>query len=203
MVNKRNFRIALIGSRSLHDNSENFKDIELCHKVCYRLAELGVTFTSGLCSKGMDAIAQKAYSEVLGRGMAFQSQFEVYVYSQKYIHRSRLPNKHLAIALNSTDKREMAQIASRLHPNWDACDTYAREMHTRNVAQILGGQLDKPVNAVITWCEVDNYLQPIGGTATAIKLALEKGIPVFNLNTSDKKAVLNEIRKLLLRNKII
>ena len=49
-------RIALIGSRQLEQKEEYFKDIKLCHNVCMKLAQLGVTFTSGLCELGMNAI---------------------------------------------------------------------------------------------------------------------------------------------------
>ena len=54
-------RIALIGSRDLERESIYHKGIQLCFDVAYRLAVLGITFTSGLCKDGMDGLAQKAY----------------------------------------------------------------------------------------------------------------------------------------------
>ena len=51
-------RIALFGSRQLEQKQEYFKDIKLCYNVCMRLAQLGVTFTSGWCELGIDGIAQ-------------------------------------------------------------------------------------------------------------------------------------------------
>lgn len=203
MGGSRNFRIALIGSRSLHKNINNHKYIPLCERVCYRLAALGVTFTSGLCREGMDAIAQLAYSQAVIDHKAFYSQFEVYVANKKQIDQSRLPNKHLSKVLNSTLKREIELIASQLHGNWNNCDSFAKGMHMRNIHQILGYDLKHPVNAVITWCDVDNYGQPIGGTRTALNLAKAHNIPIFNLNSPNHKEVLLQIRDFLKVNKII
>lgn len=202
-MNVRNFRIALIGSRSLTKNPDNQKFVPQCEKVCYRLATLGITFTSGLCAHGMDAIAQNAYSKAVIDHKAFYSQFEVYVVDKHQINKSRLPNRHLAKVIDSSLRHEMEKIASQLHGNWENCDSYARGMHTRNIPQILGNNLKRPVNAVITWCDLDNYGNPIGGTRTALKLAKLHKIPIFNLKTDNPNAVLLEIRDFLRWHKII
>ena len=187
-------RIALIGSRELEQKPEYQKDIKLCYKVCYRLAELGVTMTSGLCALGMDGIAQKAYSQAVDLGLAKESQFEVYVADQYNIRRSTLPRKHLAIVRNKDLISETERIASEVHPAWDRCNEWARGMHSRNCHQILGYDLQSPVDAVICWTP-DGKI--VGGTATALKLSMKAGIPIFNLGVSDKKSVLNDIKNFL------
>lgn len=181
-------RIALIGSRQLEQKQEYFEDIKLCYNVCMRLAQLGVTFTSWLCELGMDGIAQKAYSKAVDLGLAKESQFEVYVADQYNIRRSTLPRKHLAIVRNKDLISETERIASEVHPAWD------RGMHSRNCHQILGYDLQSPVDAVICWTP-DGKIQ--GGTATAIRVALKYNIPVFNLGTKDKESVLQSIKKFL------
>jgi hypothetical protein len=187
-------RIALIGSRQLEQKQEYFEDIKLCYNVCMRLAQLGVTFTSGLCELGMDGIAQKAYSKAVDLGLAKESQFEVYVADQHNIRRSTLPRKHLAIVRNKSLIAETERIASEVHPAWDRCNEWARGMHSRNCHQILGYDLKSPVDAVICWTP-NGKIQ--GGTATAIRIALKYNIPVFNLGTKDKESVLQSIKKLL------
>ena len=109
------------------------------------------------------------------------------------INKSRLPNKHLAKVINSSLKHEMEKMASQLHGNWEYCDSYARGMHIRNIHQILGYDLKTPVNAVITWCDVDSLGNPIGGTRTALKLAEQYKIPIFNLNSVNPNEVLIQI----------
>ena len=187
-------RIALIGSRQLEQKQEYFEDIKLCYNVCMRLAELGVTFTSGLCELGMDGIAQKAYSKAVDLGLAKESQFEVYVADQYNIRRSTLPRKHLAIVRNKDLISETERIASEVHPAWDKCNEWARGMHSRNCHQILGYDLKSPVDAVICWTP-DGAV--VGGTATVIRIAMKYDIPVFNLGVSDKESVLNDIKNFL------
>ena len=187
-------RIALIGSRQLEQKQEYFEDIKLCYNVCMRLAQLGITFTSGLCELGMDGIAQKAYSKAVDLGLAKESQFEVYVADQYNIRRSTLPRRHLATVRNKDLISETERIASEVHPAWDRCNEWARGMHSRNCHQILGYDLQSPVDAVICWTP-NGKIQ--GGTATAIRIAMKYDIPIFNLGVQDKKSVLNDIKNFL------
>ncbi len=187
-------RIALIGSRQLEQKQEYFEDIKLCYNVCMRLAQLGITFTSGLCELGMDGIAQKAYSKAVDLGLAKESQFEVYVADKYNISKSTLPRKHLAIVRNKDLIAETERIASEVHPAWDRCNEWARGMHSRNCHQILGYDLQSPVDAVICWTP-DGAV--VGGTATALKLSMKAGIPIFNLGIKDKESVLQSIKKFL------
>ena len=193
-------RIALIGSRQLEQKEEYFKDIKLCYNVCMRLAQLGVTFTSGLCELGMDGIAQKAYSKAVDLGYANETQFEVYVADQYNIKKSNLPRKHLAIVRNKSLISETERIASEVHPAWDKCNEWARGMHSRNCHQILGYDLKSPVDAVICWTP-NGKIQ--GGTSTSIRIAMKHNIPVFNLGRFDKDVVLQEIKAFLKDKSII
>lgn len=193
-------RIALIGSRQLEQKEEYFEDVKLCHNVCMRLAQLGVTFTSGLCELGMDGIAQKAYSKAVDLGLASESQFEVYVADSYNIRKSTLPRKHLAIVRNKSLIAETERIASEVHPAWDKCNEWARGMHSRNCHQILGYDLKSPVDAVICWTPNGNV---VGGTATVIRIAMKYNIPVFNLGRSDKDVVIQEIKSFLKDRSII
>lgn len=73
-------------------------------------------------------------------------------------------------------------IAMQMHPNWAACKRGARAMHTRNVYQVLGRDLKTPSKMLIAWTKLTKAGQPMGGTATAIRLAEKHNIPCFNLN---------------------
>ena len=193
-------RIALIGSRQLEQKQEYFKDVKLCYNVCMRLAQLGVTFTSGLCELGMDGIAQKAYSKAVDLGLASESQFEVYVADDYNIRKSNLPRKHLAITRNKDLISETERIASEVHPAWERCNEWARGMHSRNCHQILGYDLKSPVDAVICWTPKGNIQ---GGTATPIRIAIKYNIPIFNLGCDNKEDVLQQIKSFLLERNII
>lgn len=77
---------------------------------------------------------------------------------------------------------EAIGIAMETHPNWKACSSAAQLLHTRNVYQIAGMNLDTPVSMVICWTKDGNAT---GGTGQAIRLAQRESIPVFNLFKSE------------------
>lgn len=184
--------IAFIGSRKLAE-PQHAKAARLFYQVAYRCAELNITMRSGL-AVGADGIAQVAYSQCITDGIAQLSQLEVYIKDETERVRSSLPNKHLAIVRNPNRIKETENLASKVHPNWKACNAWARGMHSRNCHQIFGYELDIPADAVICWTEGGI---PSGGTNTAIQLALNANIPVFNLG-GQADHVLNMIRTFLI-----
>lgn len=83
-------------------------------------------------------------------------------------------------------------IARLLHPNGKNLTPQALELHARNTYQIIGKDLNSPVNFVVCWTE-NGELK--GGTAQAIRLAKLLNIPIINYglyNDSRKYWELNE-----------
>lgn len=76
-------------------------------------------------------------------------------------------------------------IASKVHPAWLRCTEPAKMLHIRNVFQVLGRDLQHPSSFVVCWTE---FGKDKGGTATAIKLARQYGIPVLNLGIDQNKS---------------
>ena len=74
------------------------------------------------------------------------------------------------------------EMASRFHPNWAACNSYARLLHGRNSMIILGANLDSPVKFVICWTKNG---KASGGTGLGIRIAEFYKIPIFNLKITD------------------
>ena len=192
-------RIALIGSRELEKFTKYKNDIKLIENLYYRLAQLGITMTSGLCQLGPDGIAQKMYAKAISEGITTLEQMEVYIGDESDRKKSTLPLKEYAIIRNPNLIKKSEELAASVHPNWKACNAFARKMHSRNCHQILGYNLDNPVDAVITWTPNGNIQ---GGTATSLKLTLINQIPVFNLGLPNKQEVINEIRQFLIDNDI-
>lgn len=79
------------------------------------------------------------------------------------------------------DAASMA-IAARHHPNWSACNDYARKLHARNAKIVLGGNLKSPVSFVVCWTPGGELS---GGTAMGIRIARHYAIPVYNLANRD------------------
>lgn len=78
------------------------------------------------------------------------------------------------------------EIAASLHPNWNACNTYAKQLHARNAFQVLGRDLKSPSSFLICWtqdgCQTHKHrTRSTGGTGTAISIADKYGVPIFNI----------------------
>lgn len=68
-------------------------------------------------------------------------------------------------------------LASTIHPVWPHLKRGARALHARNCHQVLGADLNTPSKFLLCWTEGGEVK---GGTATAIKLALNNRVPVLN-----------------------
>ena len=66
--------------------------------------------------------------------------------------------------------------------HWENLTPYGRLAHARNVMQVLGIHLDTPSKAVICWTPGGSEY---GGTRTALRMANEHGIPIYNLYYPD------------------
>ena len=76
-------------------------------------------------------------------------------------------------------------IAAPLHPAWERCSPAVRKLHARNAA-VLGLTLDRPVDAVVAFTAEGRIER---GTGMAIRIAEDRGIPVFNLGSMTPRAV--------------
>jgi hypothetical protein len=78
-----------------------------------------------------------------------------------------------------------ASFAEQLHPGWRYLKPGPRKLHTRNVFQVLGRDLESPSSFLLCWTadgaeSEDEASKSTGGTRTAIVLASRQSIPVIN-----------------------
>ncbi len=85
---------------------------------------------------------------------------------------------------------EAAKLAEFLHPKWSACGDYARQMHTRNMHQVLGARLDSPSRFIIAWTKDG---RDTGGTGQAIRCGWHRGVPVVNLKILEHRQAICEV----------
>lgn len=90
-----------------------------------------------------------------------------------------------------------ATIAGAVHPAWRFLPPWMRELHTRNVFQVMGKEISEPCEFVLCWtpdgAEITSHTsKQTGGTGTAIKVADRFGVPVFNLKNEDALKRLGE-----------
>ena len=92
-------------------------------------------------------------------------------------------NRHTGLNTRSLTPEQSVRAQSlivehNLHPAWHKCSPGARTLHARNMAILLGENLNQPVHLVIAYTENG---QVKGGTGMAIRAARHYRIPVINL----------------------
>ena len=100
--------------------------------------------------------------------------------------------KRIFRAENALKKKDWFELAAEFHPNWEACSDYAKRLHARNGAILLGEDLKQPVDFVVCWTKDG---KASGGTGQALRIAASKGIPIFNVfNPGDFAALQVHLR---------
>lgn len=152
-----------IGSRQTPQNV-----LSLMKRIAYELATQGWCLRSG-AAQGADQAFEMGCD-------AIQGQKEIYIpwrgFEQRHgreivVDRGVLPNLE-----------EAFNLAQRMHPMWHRCSQGSKKLHTRNIYQILGRDLESPVRVVICWTKKGKRE---GGTGQALRLADAMGIEIHDL----------------------
>lgn len=83
-----------------------------------------------------------------------------------------------------TPSAEAFALAAKFHPAWERCSPAARKLHARNMHQVLGTDLNTPVEFVVCWTEGG---LGSGGTGQALRLAKGRGIPIFDFGAGPQQ----------------
>lgn len=73
-------------------------------------------------------------------------------------------------------------LAEYYHPRWKSLSHGAKKLIARNSHQVLGKNLDDPVDMVVCWTKDG---KASGGTGQAIRIAEARGIEVLNIRNPD------------------
>lgn len=103
-----------------------------------------------------------------------QGEMEIYLPWEGFNNRTSKNSGYIAIGQLPNVSQAM-EIAAQFHPNWGACSRAAKKLHTRNVYQIAGWDLNTPTDEVICWSKGS------GGTEQALRIAYYLDIPIRNL----------------------
>lgn len=162
-------------------------------EICAKLSEISLFF----CKKGyiMRSGGASGADESGAKGI------EKYIKEKKRVAEIIIPWNNFSnlwhdginyFTFTNLDKKiqeKALKIAEKIHPAWSACSNGARILHARNSCQILGLDLKTPSDLVVAWTFEG---EEKGGTRTALVLAKEKKIPIFNLGAA---AGLEDLRK--------
>ncbi len=148
-----------VGSRSCPDLI-----LGQIHLIAADLSNKGYILRSG-GADGADLAFEKGSDSALGQKL-------IYLPWKNFNNNDSLLN---------TVTKEAFDLASTIHPAWNRCSIGAKKLHARNCYQVLGYDLKTPSEFLICWAKNG---EEVGGTRTAIILAKQNNIPVFNLAIS-------------------
>lgn len=169
-------RYACIGSR------ETPEDImKLTVRFANILAELGYAVYSGGCPEGMDAAGYRgAYSHPTSD----KSKNRIYISWEGMSGFRHNPPFGIFCPQNHFDNYQTAHdMGLSARGTWAGLKRGGIAHHSRNPYQPLGDDLNSPVDFVLTWAKYAKKGAPYvtGGTATAVAIAIEHNIPIYNL----------------------
>lgn len=149
-----------IGSRTVPESV-----LALMRKIAYGLAEYNYILRSG-GAEGSDqafetgCIRNKGQKEIYIPWNGFEGHYD---------------NQKGVFLLNN---EKALKIAEEIHPAWNRLSQGAKKLHQRNVHQVLGKDLTSPSKFIVCYT-IDG--EKVGGTRTALILAEQYNIPIFNL----------------------
>ena len=154
-----------VGSRETPDDV-----LAVMEKVAKRLSDLG-----WICRTGGAHGADKAFLEGAAKG---ETSYRLYLPWPGF--------SGFAVARRTRPEGWTYKVASEVHPAWDRLSGGAPALHARNVHQVLGDSGEMTHSSFVVCWTPGAALK--GGTATAIRLAEQYEIPVFNLALPDVRA---------------
>lgn len=162
-------RYAGVGNRDTTINGNS-----LIQEIAVLLDQHGYDLSTGDASKGADEVFWTTSTSP---------------YKRRYGPVGKAARSDTIIVEPNTLAYKRAQeISSRLHPKWRWVSQPIRELHIRNVFELLGDQADQPVEFMVCWtkdrvCTASETSKKTGGTGQAIRIAEAFGIPIFNINS--------------------
>lgn len=154
----------------------------LIRLIAFKLASQGWSIRSGY-ALGADQEAYWGFIDYTATQSNAPVIFENYLPNAAF-NRPHIFNNNAAFIdyqkLPLDIQLEAKKLAGISHNAWHNCKDYIKDLHSRNMLEILGKQLNDPSQGVVFWAEEING-KIDGGTATAVTLAKAYKIPVTNL----------------------
>lgn len=158
--------------------------LEIMAKIGYRLAELNWTLRSGHAPGADQAFEMGA--KLAAGNMEIFLPWDGFEKARHDGVNYYTPSKYFSDEIYG----EAYRVAEKAHPNWDACNSWARALHTRNVFQVGGPNLDIKSDMIICWTKDGKRG---GGTGQALRIAKPLDIPIFDLALCTTGQILNFI----------
>lgn len=185
-------RVAVIGSREAPEF-----ELKLIRQFVKILVECGYAIYSGGCPKGVDLAAYKGAYASKTSDKARNRIYIPWEGSAKLKHNPEMGIYDATRFDNYDIARTLAQLA---RGSFEGLNEWGEKLHSRNPYQVLGDSLCDNVDFVLTWAKPSGKGGFVkGGTGTAVRIAIEHGIKVYNLYHQD---VRDQVESLILNVKL-
>ena len=154
--------------------------LDLMQEVAFKLASEGYILRSG-GADGADLAFQKGWQR--GNDELWPTA-EIFIPWDGFNGFSHGQDGVVYTLNKMSNSQQAERIASEIHPVWDRLSRGAKALHTRNIYQVLGKTLDEPSRFLICYAK-PTKTGVSGGTNTAVQIALQHNVPVFNLWNQD------------------
>lgn len=148
--------------------------LDLMQEIAFKLACDGYVLRSG-GADGADLAFQKGWE----RGKRL-TPAEIFIPWDGFNGLSHGQDGVVYTLNRMPNSQQAERIAAEIHPVWDRLSRGAKALHTRNIYQVLGKTLDEPSRFLICYAK-PTKTGVSGGTNTAVQVALQHGVKVFNL----------------------
>lgn len=125
-----------------------------------------------------------------GADMAFESGVKAHDMKEIWLPWKRFNHNTSSDILDWPLRPEVEEICKNIYSRWDISSDAVKKLHARNVYQILGNNLDVPVDFVVCW--TDRSEGDTGGTMFGVYLAKKRGIPVYNFFRDTDRVTFSE-----------
>lgn len=148
--------------------------LDIMSEMAYKLSNTGIFILRSGYADGAD----KAFSDGVGDG-----EMEVYIPWRGFNGTYNVKDSRIISLMDIENDivKRAEEIAMSHHPRWNVLSDGAKKLHTRNVFQIMGKNLDNPSSVVVCYT---HEASGRGGTGQAIRIAKSLGIPIYDLGDS-------------------
>lgn len=152
--------------------------IDVMEKMGAWLAKKGDNLRSG-GADGADSAFERGCDSAYGKK-------EIFLPWQGFQGRGEKRDGSRNVYCHYDNVDDAIKIAKKYHPYWENLSNGGRALMARNSYQVLGKDLVTPSDFVVCYTEDGKEK---GGTAQAMRIAKDKGVPIFNIGNYKEQEV--------------
>jgi hypothetical protein len=154
-------------------------------KIAGELYRKGYILRSGGAKGADEAFAWGAADASMGDSTI---PYRIYLPSSTFSDITHNPARGFYDSTTAPTWHQAFEMVDKYHPAPEKLREFARRLMARNAYQILSTTLKDPVDFVVCWTKGGKL---VGGTAQAMKIAMDWNIPIYNLALADDVRMLN------------